>query len=80
MRRFRGYETSEIGNMDETPVWFQMPGKSTLAESGEKEVRVATTGHEKERLPKVNAFFVCPRLFSRSTHKHYHTVRNFIFW
>jgi hypothetical protein len=44
MRRFRGYETSEIGNMDETPVWFQMPGKSTLAESGEKEVRVATTG------------------------------------
>ena len=50
MRRFRGYETSEIGNMDETPVWFQMPGKSTLAESGEKEVRVATTGHEKERL------------------------------
>jgi hypothetical protein len=50
MRRFRGYETSEIGNMDETPVWFEMPGKSTLAESGEKEVRVATTGHEKERL------------------------------
>jgi hypothetical protein len=27
-----------------------MPGKSTLAERGEKEVRVATTGHEKERL------------------------------
>jgi hypothetical protein len=36
--------------MDETPVWFEMPGKSTLAERGEKEVRVATTGHEKERL------------------------------
>jgi hypothetical protein len=35
---------------DETPVWFEMPGKSTLAERGEKEVRVATTGHEKERL------------------------------
>ena len=27
-----------------------MPGKSTLAERGEKEVRVATTGHEKEKL------------------------------
>ena len=37
-------------NMDETPVWFEMPGKSTLAERGGKEVRVATTGHEKERL------------------------------
>jgi hypothetical protein len=35
-------ETSEIGNMDETPVWFEMSGKSTLAERGEKEVRVAT--------------------------------------
>jgi len=50
MRRFRGYETSEIGNMDEPPVWFEMPGKSTLAQRGEHEVRVATTGHEKERL------------------------------
>jgi hypothetical protein len=36
--------------MDETPVWFEMPGKSTLAERGEKEVRVATTSHEKEKL------------------------------
>ena len=40
---------SEIGNMDETPVWFEMPGKSTLAECGEKEIRVTSTGHEKEK-------------------------------
>jgi hypothetical protein len=36
--------------MDETPVWFEMPGKSTLAECGEKEICVTSTGHEKEKL------------------------------
>jgi len=50
MRRFRGYEDSEMLNMDETPVWFEMPGKSTLSKAGEKEVRVSSTGHDKEKL------------------------------
>lgn len=50
MRRFRGYATSEIGNIDETPVWFEMPGKSTLAECGEREIRMSSTGHKKEKL------------------------------
>ena len=45
-----GQCVGHVLNMDETPVWFEMPGKSTLAERGEKEVRVATTGHEKERI------------------------------
>jgi len=50
MRRFRGYEDSEMLNMDETLVWFEMPGKSTLSKAGEKEVRVSSTGHDKEKL------------------------------
>jgi hypothetical protein len=50
MCKLRGYQMSEIGNMDETPVWFEMPGKSTLAECREKEIRVTSTGHEKEKL------------------------------
>lgn len=50
MRKLRGYQMSEIGNMDETPVWFEMPGKSTLSECGEKEIRATSTGHEKEKL------------------------------
>jgi len=37
-------------NMDESPVWFEMPGKSTLSKAGEKEVRVSSTGHDKEKL------------------------------
>ena len=36
MRRFGGFEDSEMLNMDETPVWFEMPGKSTLSKAGEK--------------------------------------------
>jgi len=50
MRKFRGYCNSDIGNMDETPVWFGMPGKCTLSESGVKEVIVSSTGHEKQRI------------------------------
>lgn len=50
MRKFREYSDSEILNMDETPVWFEMPGKSSLSYAGETEVRVASTGHEKEKI------------------------------
>lgn len=39
---------SDILNMDETPIWFEMPGKSTLAKVGETEV--VWTGHDKEKL------------------------------
>lgn len=50
MRQLRDYNDSEILNMDETPVWFEMPGKSSLAKVGDKEVRVCSTGHDKEKL------------------------------
>ena len=50
MRKLRGYEDRDILNMDETPVWMEMPGKSTLNFRGEHEVSVSSTGHEKQRL------------------------------
>ena len=50
MRRNRGYDLCHIGNMDETPVWMEMPGNATLDFSGEKDITVSTTGHHKERL------------------------------
>ena len=50
MRINRNYELSEIGNMDETPIWMEMPGRATLHFSGEKDITASTTGHHKERL------------------------------
>lgn len=50
MRHLREYDESEILNMDETPVWLEMPGKSTLDTQGAREVHVTSTGHEKEKI------------------------------
>ena len=36
-----------IGNMDEVPMCFDMPGNHTVDEIGSQDVRLATTGHEK---------------------------------
>lgn len=50
MRRSRNYDFKYIANMGETPVWMEMPGKSTLDTIGSKSFSVTSTGHEKERL------------------------------
>ena len=39
-----------IGNMDETAIWADMPGNSTIAVRGSKSVPILTTGHEKQRI------------------------------
>ena len=36
--------------MDETPLWLDMPGDTTVARVGEHSVSVRTTGHDKGRL------------------------------
>lgn len=41
------FELSQIGNMDETPMWFDLPGNHTIDMKGNKTVLVKTTGHEK---------------------------------
>ena len=43
------YELSEIGNMDETPVYFDMVGNLTIDKRGAKTVQVRTTGNDKNR-------------------------------
>lgn len=40
----------QIGNADETPVWFDMPRNYTIAEKGTKEVPIKTSGYEKQRV------------------------------
>ena len=50
MRKIHNYPPYAIVNMDETPVWLEMPGKSTLNTVGMKEIRMGSTGHEKQKI------------------------------
>ena len=47
------YKLVDIGNMDETPVWFDMPSARTVNARGERTVLVNTTGHEKSHFTVV---------------------------
>lgn len=46
-RKECNFELSQIGNMDETPMCFDLPGNRTVNLKGEKNVLIKTTGHEK---------------------------------
>lgn len=46
-RKKHKYALSDIGNMDETPMTFDLPGNRTVAGIGNKTVLIRTTGHEK---------------------------------
>lgn len=50
IRRLREYRDMDIGNMDETPVYLEMPGKSIYDCKGASEVVVTSTGPEKLKL------------------------------
>jgi len=41
--------------MDETPLWFDMPGETTVTHTGQRSVPVHTTGHDKGRYTVVLA-------------------------
>ena len=44
MGKFREYSLQYIGNMDETPVWLEMPGNWTLDYVGSPPVSVSSVG------------------------------------
>ena len=48
-RKKHEYELSLIGNVDQTPLTFDMPANSTVDSKGTKSVSIMTTGHEKDR-------------------------------
>ena len=54
-RRKENYQLAHIGNMDKTPVWFDMPSARTVHAKGVKTVLVNTTGQEKSRFTVVLA-------------------------
>lgn len=54
-RQRHDYPLALIGNMDETPVYFDLPGNRTVNKRGDKTVFVRTTGHERQRFTVVLA-------------------------
>lgn len=48
-----GIDPSNIINMDETPVYFDMASSTTYQDTGAKDVLIKTTGYEKMRFTVV---------------------------
>ena len=53
LRKNNDYDLSCIANMDETPVFFDLPGNRTVHPTGDKTVLVKTTGNEKNHFTAV---------------------------
>lgn len=45
-----GYPLDQVGNVDQTPVFFDMSTSVTVAKRGDKSVIVRSTGNEKSRI------------------------------
>ncbi|KAH8026660.1 hypothetical protein HPB51_023678 [Rhipicephalus microplus] len=45
LRRNNGYLLGQIGNANQTPLYFDMPGSTTVEKKGAKQVRVLTSVH-----------------------------------
>lgn len=50
LRKLHNYPLSAMGNADETPVYFDMPGATTVHSCGQKTVTIRTSGNEKLRV------------------------------
>ena len=55
LRINKKYTLGQIGNMDETPLWLDMPGETTVTHTGDRSVPIRSTGHEKGRFTVVLA-------------------------
>lgn len=50
MRQRHSYPLHQIGNADETPVFWDMPSNMTVDNKGAKSISLRTTGNEKQRI------------------------------
>jgi hypothetical protein len=48
LRQKRGFVLSQIGNADETPIWFDVPQSSTVKHVGKRSDQVRMTGADKQ--------------------------------
>ena len=55
LRKEHDYPLSLIGNMDETPLSFNLPSNTTIEHSGSKTVSILSTGHERSNFTVVLA-------------------------
>ena len=46
-----------IANMDETPIWFDMPSRSTITVTGERHVKVRSSNSQRKRITAVLCCF-----------------------
>ena len=53
LRHLQQYPLACVGNMDETPLWLDMPGETTVSRAGERTITIRTTGHDKGRFTVV---------------------------
>lgn len=49
LRKLNNYPLCQIGNADQTPVYFEMPVDTTVNKVGDKTVKIRTAGCEKQR-------------------------------
>jgi len=54
-RELYDFELGQMGNMDETPMFFDMPGVRTVHSIGDKTVSIKTTGNEKAHFTTILA-------------------------
>ena len=69
MRQANKYELQQIGNMDETPMNFDMPLSRTVDTVGNKCILIKTTGNEKNHFTVVLACYASRRSRRRDTVK-----------
>lgn len=50
LRRDHDFLLGQIGNADETPIFFYMPSAQTIHQKGDRQVSLRTTGNEKARI------------------------------
>ena len=70
-RRAHSYQLHLVANMDESPIQFDMPSDRTVSKTGEKTVKIQTTGNEKES-PN-GCLDMCRRWFQAETAGYFQT-------
>ena len=55
LRKKYNFDLQQIGNMDETPMFFDLPGNRTIDSIGKKTIQIRTTGHERTHFTVVLA-------------------------